>query len=140
GVGRTLVREIKFTGATYRISNFYNGRSVQTTDPRGFVRVSQLSAFGEMGTLTVNGANPAFNVQRSYGAFGGLKRAVDANGRVSTYTLDGLNRATLVTHTGNFSESFTYDGENNVVSRTDLRGTVSQMTYDNQGRPLVTTV
>ncbi len=140
GIGRPLVREVKFTGASYRTSNSYTGRSVQTTDPRGIVSVAQLSAFGETGTLTVNGANPAFNVQRSYAAFGGLKRAVDANGRVTTYTLDGLNRATSISHTGNFSESFTYDGGGNVVSHTDLRGTVSQMTYDNQGRPLVTTV
>ncbi len=141
GLGRTLIREVKFTGATYRTSISYTGRTVQTTDPRGIVSVTQLSAFGETGTMTINGANPAFSVQRSYSAFGELKRAVDANGRVMTYTLDGLNRVTLVAHTGSsFSESFTYDGEDNVVSHTDLRGAVSQMSYDNQGRPLVTTV
>ncbi|HKU76413.1 MAG TPA: Ig-like domain-containing protein [Pyrinomonadaceae bacterium] len=140
GIGRLLVREVKFTGATYTTSNFYNGRSVQTKDPRGIESVTQLSAFGETGSLTVNGAQPAFNVQQSYAAFGGLKRAVDPNGRVTTYTLDGLNRATSISHTGNFSESFTYDGAGNVVTHTDLRGAVSQMTYDNQGRPLVTTV
>ncbi|HEU4932662.1 MAG TPA: Ig-like domain-containing protein [Pyrinomonadaceae bacterium] len=140
GIGRPLVRDIKFTGASQRTSNSYSGRSVQTTDPRGIVSVSQLSAFGETGSLTVNGANPAFNIQRSYAAFGGLKRAVDANGRVTTYTLDGLNRATLISHTGGFSESLTYDGAGNVVSHSDMRGVVSQMTYDNQGRSLVTTV
>lgn len=140
GIGRPLGREVKFTGAKYSTSNDYNGRSVETTDPRGFVSVTQLSAFGETGALTVNGANPAFNIQRSYAAFGGLKRAVDANGRITTYTLDGLNRATSISHTGNFSESFAYDGAGNVVSHTDLRGAVSQMTYDNLGRSLVTTV
>ena len=76
----------------------------------------------------------------SYGPFGGLKRSVDAKSREMTYMLDGLNRTTLIHHPGNFNESFSYDGAGNVLSHTDLRGAVSQMTYDNLSRPLTTVV
>jgi RHS repeat-associated protein len=139
-LGRPLNRKIKFSGAEYVTTASYNGRTTTTTDPRGIISVSQLSAFGETGSLTVNGAAPAYQVERSYGPLGGLKRSVDPNGRVMTYALDGLNRATLVSHTGGFSESFSYDGEGNVISHTDVRGTLSQMSYDNLGRLLTTVV
>lgn len=140
GLGRMVRRQLRFASADYVTTMSYNGRTVQVTDPRGAVTVKQLSAFGETGNLTVNGANPAYTVQQRFGSFGGLKQSVDANGRQMTYTLDGLNRATLVSHTGGFSESFEYDGEGNVLSHTDLRGAVSHMTYDNLGRPLATVV
>ncbi len=140
GLGRPLSRAVKFGAADYVTTSSYNGRTVQTTDPRGTVNVNQLSAFGQIGSMTVNGATPAFTVQRSYGPFGGLKHSVDANGRELTYTLDGLDRATTVSHTGGFSEMFAYDGAGNVLSHTDRRGVTSQMTYDNLGRPLATVV
>ena len=140
GLGRIVRRQLKFGSADYLTTMSYNGRTMQETDPRGTVTVKQLSAFGETGNLTVNGANPAYTAQQRFGPFGGLKHSVDANGRQMTYTLDGLNRATLVSHTGGFSESFEYDGEGNVLSHTDLNGTVSHMTYDNLGRPLATVV
>jgi RHS repeat-associated protein len=140
GLGRMISRQVKFGAANYVTTSSYNARTVQTTDARGTVSVNQLSAFGEIGSMTVNGATPAYTVQQTYGPFGGLKHSVDANGRELTYTLDGLNRATLISHAGGFSETFAYDGEGNVVSHTDLRGVISEMTYDNLGRPLTTVV
>jgi len=140
GLGRLVQHQLKFGSKDYLTINSYNGRTVQTTDPRGTISVRQLSSFGEPGQLTVNGAAPAYSEQMAYGPFGGLRRSVDANGRATTYSLDGLNRATQISRPGSFSESFSYDGAGNVLSYTDLRGTVSQKTYDNLGRPLVTTV
>lgn len=139
-LGRLLEHQIKFGSKDYLTTNSYNGRTVETTDPRKTASVRQLSSFGETGQLTVNGATPAYSVQMAYGPFGGLKRSVDAKGRATTYSLDGLDRPTLISRPGSFSESFSYDGAGNVLSHTDLRGAVSQMTYDNLGRPLVTTV
>jgi YD repeat-containing protein len=111
GLGRIVRREVKFGAADYITTKQYDGRSVQTTDPRGVVSIKQLSAFGETGDLTVNGATPAYRVHQSYGPFGGLKHSVDANGRESSYTLDGFNRPTQINRTGGFSEAFIYDGE-----------------------------
>jgi RHS repeat-associated protein len=140
GLGRIVEYQVKFGSKDYLTTSAYNGRTVQITDARHTVSVRQLSSFGETGQLTVNGVTPAYSVQTAYGPFGGLKRSVDAKGRATTYILDGLNRATLINRPGNFSESLSYDGAGNVLTHSDLAGTVSQMTYDNSGRPLATTV
>lgn len=139
-LGRLLSRQVRFGQNTYTTSNVYSGRQLTTTDPRGIVSVQELSAFKELGRLTVNGASPAFSIERHYGAFGAIKSTTDALSRESTYALDGLNRTTRITYPGGTFEQFAFDGEGLMVSHTDRRGTVSAMGYDNIGRPLTTQV
>jgi RHS repeat-associated protein len=138
GLNRPLRTEVKFTSADYVTSYTYNGRTVQMTDPRGTVTTTSMSAFNDTGRISVAGATPAFNTEAHFSAFGGTNSYTDANGRLTSYTLDGLNRTTAVSYQGGFSESFTYDGEGNALSHTDRRGARSEMTYDNVGRPLTT--
>jgi RHS repeat-associated protein len=135
-LGRLLQREVRFGSTRYATTNVYEGRTVTTTDPRSVVSVRDLSAFNEAGHVTVNGTDPAYSLEMHYGALGGLRSSKDALGRETTFTLDGLNRATAISYPGNFTESFTYDGEGLVVSHKDRRGVESTMTYDNLRREL----
>ena len=65
-----------------------------------------------------------------------MRSSKDALNRETTFTLDGLGRATQISYPGSFSESFIYDGEGLVLSHTDRSGVVATMTYDNMRREL----
>lgn len=140
GLGREIRRKISFGSTSYLTITDYNGRTMTVTDPRGIVTVRELSAFNELGRLTVNNANPAYSISMRYGALGGMTSSRDALNRETTYTLDGLGRTTLIALPGSVSERFTYDGKGLVVSHTDRRGVVATMTYDNLQRELTTKV
>ncbi|HEV8187414.1 MAG TPA: Ig-like domain-containing protein [Pyrinomonadaceae bacterium] len=140
GLGRELRREIRFGSTTYPTVTVYDGRKMTVTDPRGTVSVRDLSAFNELGRLTVNDADPAYSISMRYGALGGMTSSKDALNRETTYTVDGLGRTTLISLPSNVTEQFAYDGEGLVVSHTDRRGFVSTMTYDNLQRALTTKV
>lgn len=140
GLGRELRRELSFGSSSYVTTNAYQGRQVTTTDPRGTVSVRQVSAFNESGSFTVNGANPAYSMTLHYAALGGVTSQTDALNRETTYTVDGLGRATQINHPGGVTERFVYDGEGLMLSHTDRRSAVSTMTYDNLQRQLTTRV
>jgi RHS repeat-associated protein len=140
GLNRPQREELKFSDADYVTSYTYNGRVTEITDPRNIVTRRTASAFGETGSLDVVGASPAWNNELRYSAFGGMKSRKDANSRLTTYTVDALNRVTAASYPGSVSEAFTYDGEGNMLSHADRRGVLSQFTYDNLGRPLTSKV
>lgn len=137
---RPLRDELRFGTHTYVTTYTYDGRTCEVTDPRQVVTRKSLSAFGEVGDLAVPGAAPPYSTSTRYTAFGAVKSDRDANGRTTTMGLDGFNRVTSVDYQGGFQESFVYDGEGNALRHTDRRGTVTEMTYDNIGRPLTTKV
>ena len=68
-------------------------------------------------------------------ALGNATSRTDALTHVTTYTLDAWDRVTGISYTGRTGDnkSFTYDGNNNVVSFSDITGTTSR-TYDNANR------
>lgn len=136
GLGRLLRREVQFGAISDVTTNVYSGRRITTTDPRGTVTVRDLSAFDETGRLTVNGADPAYVEEMRYAALGGIRSSKDALNRETTFTLDGLGRATQISYPGGFGESFAYDGQGLVLSHTDRHNTVTTKTYDNLGRAL----
>ena len=140
GLGREIRRETRFGSTSYLTTTVYDGRKMTVTDPRGTVTVREMSAFNELGRLTVNDADPAYSMSMRYGALGGMTSSKDALNRETSYTLDGLGRTTLVAFPGNVTERFSYDGQGLVVSHTDRRGFVSTMTYDNLQRELTTKV
>jgi RHS repeat-associated protein len=135
-LGRPLRRELKFGAQAYATSYTYNGRTVEMRDPRGTVSTQMLSAFGQPADINVEGASPAWSSELRYASFGGVKSRKDANGRLTSYTVDSYNRPTAVSYAGGFTEQFAYDGEGNTLSHTNRRGIVSEMTYDNLGRQL----
>jgi len=73
----------------------------------------------------------------SYYAGGQARTITNANGAVTTYTLDGLNRVTA-TSTALPGETLTtgatYDGNGNLVTQTDRRGVTRRNTYDELDR------
>lgn len=139
-IGRPLREQYKFNPTSYTTTYEYIGRTVKITDPRHIVTNKTLSAFGEPGSITVEGAKPAWEMQMRYAAFGQLKTRRDANARQTVFTVDGLNRVTAVQHPASFTEQYTYDGEGKLLSHTDRRGTITEATYDNLRRTLTTKV
>ena len=140
GLGREIRREIQFGSTSYLTTTVYDGRKITVTDPRGTVTVRELSAFNDLGRLTVNDADPAYSISMRYGGLGGMISSKNALNRETSYTVDGLGRATLIAYPGNVTERFSYDGQGLAVSHTDRRGFVATMTYDNLQRELTTRV
>jgi RHS repeat-associated protein len=139
-LARPLRTEVSFDNNRYVNSYVYDGRTTRVTDARGTELVRNLSAFGEVGHLNVVGATPAYSTDKRYAALGGLKTATDALARTTNYTLDSLNRATLIAYPGGFNENISYDGGGLVQSQTDRRGSTSTRSYDNLGRELLVRV
>lgn len=134
GLGRPLLRNESFAFNNYNTAYAYAGRSCNVSDPRGAVTHLELSAYGDVGRLEVQGAG--FAEESHYAAFGAQRQYKDANGRETQFTVDSLNRRTAALYPGSFSESWVYDGGGNVLTHTDRRGVASAMTYDNISRPL----
>jgi RHS repeat-associated protein len=139
-LGRPLGVEYKFDGGDYKTTYVYTGRDVRITDPRGNVIQKTLSAFGEEGSLTVVGASPAYSTETRYAGLGAPKTSRDPLSRTTAFTADGLGRVTAAQLPGGFTEAYAYDGEGNQLSHTDRRGALTETTYDNLGRRLVTKV
>jgi RHS repeat-associated protein len=136
GLGRPLMREVKFSDKDYVTAYSYDARKTTVSDPRGIVTEMNLSSFGEAGKMKVIDADPPYSVEMSYSAMGGMKTRTDALGRKTVITLDSLNRPTRVDYPGGFKDEASYDGEGLPLSRTDKRKALSKMTYDNLRRIL----
>lgn len=137
-LGRPLGSDVQVGAATYHTKYTYDGRDCAVTDPRGFVTKKTVSGFGDVGAVTVVGAD--YSEKMLYAAFGALKYRRDAGGRETSFTVDSLNRVKSAAYPGGFSESWGYDGAGNVTSHTDRRGVVSTTNYDNVSRPLARAV
>ncbi len=64
----------------------------------------------------------------------------DANGNVTTYQYDNLNRLTHITDPLGHAQTFTYDADNRLIAETDGRGTITAYQYDGLNRPITRTV
>jgi YD repeat-containing protein len=89
-----------------------------------------------VGTHEIQTGTQTLRTQLRYAALDGLKSATDANSHTATFALDGLNRKTSASFPGNFTESWSYDGEGILLSHTNRRGVTNTTTHDNQGREL----
>ncbi|MEU3659030.1 putative T7SS-secreted protein [Streptomyces sp. NPDC032940] len=113
-------------GNTTRLVHDEAGRLVSVTDPLGATTTVRCDAAGRPVEIT----DPAGGVTRiERDAFGREVRVTDPAGGVTrlSWTPDGL----LASRTGpdGSSESWTYDGEGNCLSRTDPAGGVSRFEY-----------
>lgn len=139
---RPTVQEVKLAteSSAYRTEFTYSDRTVRIKDPRGTTTVKELSASGQEGNVSVEGAAPAFETQTRYKAFGAVKSHKDAKGRDFIFTVDGFNRTKSADYDGEFSENWEFDGEGLLLSHTDKRGAVSTTSFDNLKRALETNV
>jgi RHS repeat-associated protein len=114
--------------------NNYNGQGapVQTTyayDPNGrLLSTTTTSAFGASGTTST-----------TYTPTGKRATSTDADGRVTTYLYDALDRLITTEYPDGTITSQTYDAENHRISSTDANGNTTQYTYDQVGRLVRTT-
>ncbi|MGH9763901.1 MAG: hypothetical protein ACREAC_23965, partial [Blastocatellia bacterium] len=147
-LGRMLSRAVKFGQNEYDTTATYSGRTATIVDPRKSVITQAMSGFGNVGTETITppagASGTPLTTQMTYGGLGSMKTYTDQNGRMTTYTTNGLNQINQITYpavagsSGTLTESFAYDGESNLLSHTDRAGITSTMGYDNIGRVLQT--
>ncbi|HXK59405.1 MAG TPA: Ig-like domain-containing protein [Acidobacteriota bacterium] len=141
---RVLLEKIECascSGSPYVTTWDYQGLKVDIRDPRGNTIRRELSAFGETGSISL-GRDKTIH---KYTGLGGLYSLTDGRGKEWRYELDGLNRV-LVTHHPEvdstrappvpIEESFTYDGEGNLIRHSSRRGVETIQTYDHLGRVL----
>jgi RHS repeat-associated protein len=135
-LGRPVNKQVAFGATSYVTHYTYDGLKVSIKDPRGTISEENFSAFGQVGEVKVAG----LNIQKRYSALGTMKSSTDAKGRVSTFTVDSLNRPVAASYPDSFSEAWAYDGAGNLLTHTDRRGVSQVMTYDNIARPLTTRI
>ncbi|HKT20316.1 MAG TPA: RHS repeat domain-containing protein [Stellaceae bacterium] len=63
-------------------------------------------------------------MQHAYTANGKQHTLTDANGHVTTYTYDGLDRLSQTGYADSSSESYTYDAVGNRLTKTTRSGNV----------------
>jgi RHS repeat-associated protein len=132
----TANRLWKITDAKLGVTEFgYNARSQRTSvlDAKGQQYNFGFDAMGRLLTTTRGGSS------MSYAYTGGLRTArTDYNGAVTTYGYDALNRLTTITYPGGGTASYTYDDVSNLVTATNVNGTVT-LAYDTRNRVTSTT-
>ncbi|MBI9089153.1 MAG: RHS repeat protein [Desulfobacterium sp.] len=72
--------------------------------------------------------------ERTYDTQGNPATTRDANGRVTTFDYDGLNRLISVTRPGEVITSYAYDGNGNLVSVTDGENRETTYSFDDAGQ------
>jgi RHS repeat-associated protein len=94
-----------------------------------------------MGNLTQTTAPLGRTTSSQYDANGNKISDTDANGHVTTYQYDPLNRLSVTTYptVPPSTSTLTYDFRNNVVNAADQAGNVTHNDYDLPGRLIATT-
>jgi len=127
--------------ATKDARGFITRRKLDALD-RVFEEIVDDVAFGALARTPDNVAEcppaecPALQLTTRLGhdGMGNRARIEDALHRVTTEVHDALGRLRSRQLPMSFDESFTFDGEGNVISHTDVRGQTRKTTYDALGR------
>ncbi len=145
-LGRTQLVETLTDSAP--VQTQYSGNTVTVIDQNNRTRASTYDALGRLtkvvedpSTAATN-SNPNgysglnFTTTYSYDALGDLK-TVNQSGQTRTFTYDSLKRLTSSTNpeTGTISYS-SYDGNGNLLTRTDNRQVTTNYSYDQLNRVL----
>ncbi len=114
--------------------------TAQTEGSSGPDRISRYSydAAGHVTQVTAGyGTSSAATESTSFTANGKVGSVTDANGNVTTYAYDGLDRLQTTTYPGGSFEQLQYDAGGNVTSRRLRDGQSISYQYDALGRPTV---
>ena len=80
-------------------------------------------------------------LQTAYTPDGARASLTDANNNTTNYTYDGFNRLSIANYPGGGStETYTYDADSNVLSRTTRKGDTLSFAYDTLNRVCSKTV
>ncbi len=114
------------------------GNVKTTTDPNGGVTEYTYDNLNRLRTITWPAPGPGLpRPQMLLGYDGGsrnLSRVQDPRGLVTLYDIDGLGRVLSVQSPDSGLTTFTYDGGNEPITRTDARGITHTYTYDDGNR------
>src|ERR1051325_8434047 len=143
-------------GAT--VTTSYYGNQVTVTDPAGKMRRSYIDAVGRLGAINEDPNGQALFTYYTYDALNNL-RAVKQDTQRRYFMYDSLSRLIrasnpeqnvngalayqdIYTASGDttansqWSTAYSYDGNSNLLSRTDARGVTANYTYDNLNRQI----
>lgn len=126
-------------GNTTRYSYDVLDRLSRVTDPMQRVTTFAYDTLGRQ-TQVLNAAIQASPLlQQSYTPDGRLASLTDANNNATTFAYDGLDRLATTTYpvdgTGTrTTETFTYDADNNILTRKTRAGDIISFTYDTLSR------
>ena len=109
-----------------------NGNLTAQTDPRGYVTEYIYDSMDRVKTVTVDGIQ---TVSYTYDRAGRKKTETNANGGTITYEYDGMGRINTITDPfGIVVETNEYDGNGNLISTKDAKGTPPHTSMTLRGR------
>jgi RHS repeat-associated protein len=123
--GRLVQIRDRFGNAS-NITHDFSGRVATVSDPAG--RGSLTFGYtGDRLTSVTDWASPARVFTYQYDAAGRLRKAIDREGKITTYAYDGPSHrlASVTDSRGNVVLTNTYDAEGRVVTQKDARGLVT---------------
>jgi YD repeat-containing protein len=142
-VGRLVTRIEDPTGSAFTTTYAYDGqgRQVTVTDAGGRVVGTQYDVEGRVVEVAVDPAGLNLRTRYTWDAQGRQLSVTEgfgsANPRQVRYTYDALGRRTseiLEAGTADFTTSYAYDDNDNMVARTDALGAITRYTYDAANR------
>ncbi|MBU0706385.1 LysM peptidoglycan-binding domain-containing protein [Patescibacteria group bacterium] len=118
-------------------TNSYSGWEVTTTDPNGNPKTLANDARGNLVRIDEKNAGQTYQTYYTHDSLGRLTKIRDAESNERTFAYDSLGRRTfqskLASPTG---WNYVYDENSNLVQKTDPKGQVTSLTYDELDRIL----
>ncbi len=134
----TDIRDQQGNHIHYTLDLAGNRTATEVKDPSGMLKRSHRNVYNMLNKLTQSigadkGPNTQITYYDEYDSNGNLKKMRDAQGNITQYGYDPLNRLTTTLDALNGTTSYSYDGRSNLASVTDPRGNITLYQYDGLG-------
>jgi RHS repeat-associated protein len=117
-----------------------NGNPTEITDALGNKTQMTYDSRGLLTTVISGVGTPEVNTTTfthttlTYDSAGNVQTSIDAEGRVTTFTYDAMNRLTSVVDPLGGTTSYTFDANGNLLTVTDAKGQVTTFAYGSRDR------
>ncbi|MBZ5554968.1 MAG: hypothetical protein LAO21_19810, partial [Acidobacteriia bacterium] len=108
----------------------YSGNATTVTDPAGKSRKSLSDGLGRLTQVIEDSLGLGYPTNYTYDALDDLKTVMQG-GQTRSFSYDSLKRLTTATNPESGTVNYTsYDGNGNLLSKTDARGIITSYQYD----------